>query len=241
MGSPKKLFAPNWFILKNFHGQYYADSDKLNDYLHFRHNVPIKKYFDDMAKTLPKFYKLSKLAPGGLVKKFLMEGLANKEVFGTMNWIKNRVPERISAYYGSYEDWKKIPSTWDKFEIKKASMTPTYLDHGYDEKKPQSELDIADMEQAAEFRGGKCLSESMTKGDLYTPLKWECAFGHTFEMTPNLVLNGGHWCPECDPIPWNYDEIAKKNPFFAQVWYPNHRKDEHNVYGMEIFKDFGEK
>ena len=120
-------------------------------------------------------------------------------------------------------------------------MTPTYLDHGYDEKKPQSELDIADMEQAAEFRGGKCLSESMTKGDLYTPLKWECAFGHTFEMTPNLVLNGGHWCPECDPIPWNYDEIAKKNPFFAQVWYPNHRKDEHNVYGMEIFKDFGEK
>ena len=241
LGSPKGLFDPDWFTLKNFHGQYYADSDKLENYLHFRHNVPIKKYFDDMSKTLPKFYKLSKLAPGGLVKKFLMEGLANKEVFGTMNWIKNRVPERISAYYGSYEDWKKIPKTWDKFEIKKASMTPTYLDHGYDESKPQSELDIEDMKKAAEFRGGKCLSESMTKGDLYTPLKWECAFGHTFEMTPNLVLNGGHWCPECDPIPWNYDEIAKKNPFFAQVWYPNHTKDEHNVYGMDIFKDFGEK
>ena len=241
MGSPKKLFAPNWFILKNFHGQYYADSDKLENYLHFRHNVPIKKYFDDMSKTLPKFYKLSKLAPGGLVKKFLMEGLANKEVFGTMNWIKNRVPERISAYYGSYEDWKNIPKTWDKFEIKKASMTPTYLDHGYDETKPQSELDLDDMKKAAEFRGGKCLSESMTKGDLFTPLKCQCAFGHTFEMTPNLVLNGGHWCPECDPIPWNYDEIAKKNPFFAQVWYPNHTKDEHNVYGMDIFKDFGEK
>ena len=35
--------------------------------------------------------------------------------------------------------------------------------------------------------------------------------------------------------------IARTNPFFAQVWYPNHTKDEHNVYGMDIFKDFGEK
>ena len=229
------------YRITNFEFEEYLHSDKLEDYLHFRHNVPIKKYFDDMSKTLPKFYKLSKLAPPFLVKKFLMEPLANKEVFGTMNWVKNKIPERLTSYYGSYEDWKNIPSSWDEFEIKKASMTPTYLDHGYDETKPQSELDIEDMKKAAEFRGGKCLSETMTKGDLYTPLKWECAFGHTFEMTPNLVLNGGHWCPDCDPIPWNYDEIAKKNPFFAQVWYPNHHEDEHNVYGMEIFKDFNEK
>ena len=36
--------------------------------------------------------------------------------------------------------------------------------------------------------------------------------------SPKLVLKGGHWCEKCEASPWNYDEIAKKNPFFAQVW-----------------------
>lgn len=97
-----------------------------------------------------------------------------------------------------------------------------------------------DMRKAAEFRGGKCLSPAMTKGDLSTPLDWECQFGHRFKASPTLVLLGGHWCPECLPLPWNYDEIAKGNPFFAQVWYPFHDKKEHNVYDESIFTDFKE-
>ena len=100
--------------------------------------------------------------------------------------------------------------------------------------------DIEDMRKAAEFRGGKCLSPVMTKGDLSTPLDWECQFGHRFKASPTLVLLGGHWCPECLPLPWNYDEIAKGNPFFAQVWYPFHDKKEHNVYDESIFTDFKE-
>ena len=96
------------------------------------------------------------------------------------------------------------------------------------------------MRKAAEFRGGKCLSPAMTKGDLSTPLDWECQFGHRFKASPTLVLLGGHWCPECLPLPWNYDEIAKGNPFFAQVWYPFHDKKEHNVYDESIFADFKE-
>ena len=99
---------------------------------------------------------------------------------------------------------------------------------------------IEDMRKAAEFRGGKCLSPAMTKGDLSTPLDWECQFGHRFKASPTLVLLGGHWCPECLPLPWNYDEIAKGNPFFAQVWYPFHDKKEHNVYDESIFTDFKE-
>ena len=38
-----------------------------------------------------------------------------------------------------------------------------------------------------------------------------------------------------------FDEIAKKNPFFNQVWAPLHDADEHNVYGREIFDEFKEK
>ncbi len=98
--------------------------------------------------------------------------------------------------------------------------------------------DINDMRKAAEFRGGKCLSDSMTKGDLRSPITWSCQFGHEFKASPTLVLLGGHWCPECFPMPWNYDEIARGNPFFAQVWYPLHDKDEDNYYDESIFKGF---
>lgn len=80
------------------------------------------------------------------------------------------------------------------------------------------------------------LQPKWLKGDLFTPLKWRCAHGHEFEMTPNLVLKGGHWCPEELPWPWNYDVEAKVNPFFAQVWYPLHDKDENNYYDESIFK-----
>ena len=61
--SPKKLFDANWFILRNFHGQWYADSDKLEEILHFRANIPIKEYFDKMAKMVPAYYRACKAIP----------------------------------------------------------------------------------------------------------------------------------------------------------------------------------
>ena len=33
-----------------------------------------------------------------------------------------------------------------------------------------------------------------------------------------------------------YDEIAKGNPFFAQIWKPLHGENEHNQYGEEVFE-----
>ena len=112
------------------------------------------------------------------------------------------------------------------------------IDHGYDETKPFDELTLDDLKKAAAFRGGECLAKKLPK-DVYTPIKWKCACGHEFEMSQNLVLKGGHWCPECLPMPWNYDAEAKVNPFFAQVWYAHHSKDENNVYDENIY--FGYK
>ena len=64
-------------------------------------------------------------------------------------------------------------------------------------------------------------------------------------MSANLVLKGGHWCPaelpgnsEGKKFLWDYDTEASINPFFAQVWYPLHDKNEHNVYTEAIFKGF---
>ena len=88
----------------------------------------------------------------------------------------------------------------------------------------------------ARFRGGKCLAESWT-GDMFETLEWECAFGHPFHAKPNTVLKAGHWCPTCVAPPWSYDEEAQRNPFFAQVWVPNHDPEENNVYSEEDCHD----
>ena len=244
LAGPEKLFDPNWFITKNFHGQFYADGDKLEDFLHFRENLPVKDYFNRLADHVEFYFKIPRYLPKNLVAacaKPFMKKIASTKDFGTLDWVATKNQKRLSAYYGTYEDWAKIPTKWEDFEIrkfnKKTEDAENYkLDHGYDETKPESELDIEDMKQAAKFRGGECLSDTMVKGDMATKLKWKCGYcGAEFEASPALILLGGHWCPECY-IPqkkWDYDNIARTNPFFAQVWYPSHTQDETNVYEFD--------
>ena len=80
----------------------------------------------------------------------------------------------------------------------------------------------------------------MEKGDLRTKLKWKCGYcKNEFEASPCLILLGGFWCPKCYiPVEkWDYDNIAKTCPFFAQLWYNDHPKDENNIYVFkEVFK-----
>lgn len=231
----QKVTDLKWFALRNFHGQWYEDSDILEDYLHFR-SGSADEFIAEFKENAPFKMKLAKFAPSFIIKKFIMEPVANKEL-GTMYWIKNDVRDRITAFFGSKEKWEEIPS-WNEYEEVNPTKKAFRLFHGYDETKPKSELDLEDMKQAAKFRGGDCLSETMHKGDLSTKLRWCCAFGHYFEASPTLILLGGHWCPECLPAPWNYDEEAKRSPFFAQVWYPLHEKDEANYYDQSILKDY---
>ena len=244
LAGPEKLFDPNWFVLKNFHGQFYADGDKLEDFLHFRENLPVKDYFDRLANQVEFYFRIPRYLPKSAVAaaaKPFMKKLAKTPDFGTLDWAEKNNQVRLSAYYGTKEDWEKIPTKWSDFEIinfdKDNSAAEQFkLDHGYDESKPESELNIDDMKQAAKFRGGECLSSKMKKGDMAGKLKWKCGHcGAEFEASPALILLGGHWCPECY-IPqkaWDYDSIAKTNPFFAQVWYTNHEKDENNKYDFD--------
>lgn len=234
MSDVTKVLEPKWSATRNFHGQWYTDSDKLEEYLHFR-SGDVHQFIREMGEKAPMTTKLAKYVPSWIIKNCVFKPVAKKP-FGPLYWFANDVEPRITAFFGSREQWEQIPG-WDGFELEHPSVEPTYLNHGYDETKPECELDIDDMRQTAEFRGGKCLSETMVKGDLQTKLKWECAFGHQFEASPALVLLGGHWCPECLPMPWNYDEEARRNPFFAQVWHPLHDESEHNVYDEIVETD----
>jgi len=249
---PEQIFDSKWFTTRNFHGMWYLDGDVLENYLQFRAHVPVKEYFHQMAMsdTLPaslKFAVRSKLVYASRlvphIVKAVMHRLSLSPEHGTQWWIRNNVEKRIHAYYGSIEAYNAI-KPWKEMDLSHNSREAVILDHGYDEQKPMNEFTLEDMQKAAIFRGGKCLSSSMVKGDWDTPLQWQCAEGHVFSATPRLILLGGHWCPDCFPYPykdepnnrpWAWDQEAKRNPFFAQLWTPLHDANEDNVYGPEIF------
>ena len=107
---PEKVFEPQWFALRNFHGMWYKDADKLEDILHFRANTPLDEYFASMKSKLPWFYSLAFLAPAWAVKMF-MKPFAFEKGMGTQWWVEND-PEKFEAYYGSREAYDAIRS-WD--------------------------------------------------------------------------------------------------------------------------------
>jgi len=229
-----------YYATRNFHGQYYLDSDKLENYLHFRQDSMDYFYqanLQEVGGAIGFMKKLCRLPSGeklaGSMVQASFEKYMNQE-HGTKYWIKNMMMDRIDAYWGGMRRWVDIPkrpsemqhfTDWDKV---------VRIDHGYDEGKPESELTLEDVKKAAKFRGGECLSEEMETGNWSQKLTFRCAFGHTFKASPRLILEGGHWCPECERKSWNYGARAKVDPFFAQVWTPLHGEDEMREYPKQV-------
>ena len=78
------------------------------------------------------------------------------------------------------------------------------------------------------------MATSFTKDDWYTKVEWQCADGHTFFASPYTVLKAGHWCPHCiGERRWDFDRLAKNNPFYAQVWYDSYDKEENALYYVD--------
>lgn len=191
----EKVFKPNWFATRNFHGMWYTDADKLDEILHFRENIDCDEYFRRMKKQLPWYFSLACIAPAFIIRN-VMKHVAENNELGTLYWINHNIEGRIKAHFGSLEEWKSIPD-WDKFDTSRPSDTPILKDLGFDENKPESEIDFTDIQNVAKLRKGECLAENIEKGDIDTPVMWKCEHGHTFTARPRSVLLGGHWCPEC--------------------------------------------
>ena len=232
---------PKQQATRNFHGTFYLDSDKLESYLHFQRDS-MQYYYDSFLQQMgPAAVGAAKAAcavPGvqrlmGAGIKAGFQGLAESE-HGTVRFIKENMEDHIEAYWGSRRAWEALPNSLADMEHFEDWDTVVRIDHGYDESKPEDELDIEDMRGAAEFRGGELLSTSMTRGDWTTKLRFRCQFGHEFEASPRLVLEGGHWCDECERKSWNYGRRAKGDKFFAQVWDPIHEPDELREYPKEV-------
>ena len=117
---PEKVFEPQWFALKNFHGMWYTDADRLDEILHFRSYTPLDEYFAAMKSKLPWFYSLAFLAPAWAVKAF-MKPYAFEKGMGTQWWVEND-PAKFEAYYGSREAYDAIRS-WD--DVRPAPLSKT--------------------------------------------------------------------------------------------------------------------
>ena len=232
-GDFRRDFNPNWIATRNYHGHYFLDSDKLNEMIPYRLKAPDKFLMDELMHQI----KLAKAGPRRTLAEIKER---NKEILnkkgGTLYYEAQGNEEAIKVYFGSLALHDALPDTWDTIPETHPSTDPAdaiIMDHGYDESKPVSELGIEDMQQAAAFRGGKCLCDSMKKGDMFTPLRWQCALGHEFTAAPNTVLGLGHWCPHCLAHEWDYFTQAKVNPYFAQDWDYLHKDEEPYKVKME--------
>lgn len=214
-GDFRALFDAHLFATQNFHGQWYTDSDALESLVPFR-----KENFADfvaaLASDVPWYIKLAARLAGGAGRKRIRQ-LAEGEG-GPLYWRAQNDEARINAYFGSRAAWDTIPG-WDNYDLKTLSRTPTKLDHGYDESKSNDAWTEADLRQAAQFRGCTCHGDN--NHGPHAPVRWRCASGHDFEMSPNLMLRGGHWCPTCQLDPDTYAVTAERSAFFRQVWFGN--------------------
>lgn len=241
-GSPEKFFKPHWFATRNFHGVWFYDGHELNDMFEFQCDG-VTEYWQEIAKA-HKIYALGKIVPAKLIYLFLFKKL-RFHYNSPDRWLRDRDLPRVTATFGSEEAALNLPTKWEETKLIAKGDFGDYdelrdlervtkddlLCHGYDEDKPMNEWTIDDLRDAAAYRGGSVVSESMNGP--YDKVVWRCADGHEFEATPFTVLRGGHWCPECcQPTPWDFDRLAKNNPYFAQVWYDSHDENENNVYDL---------
>jgi len=205
-------YRPHWSATRNFHGQWYADSDRLEAAVAFRSET-LEDWAEDMVASMPALVRLiARLFPGAGRKR--MEKLA-RGPGGTLHWFAHDDREHIEAYFGSREAWERIPREWAGFEFRQPSREVSLLDHGYDTDKADADWAASDLSSAAQFRGGAFVGgSSEPDGDAH----FRCALGHEFTMSPRLYLRGGHWCPTCMVDQASYDANRAANPFFAQVW-----------------------
>ena len=234
------VIDPKLSATRNFHGQYYLDSDKLEEFLHFRSDSMeyfYESYLAELGPLADAGRAICKL-PGGqrLMGAIIQASFAKMldSEHGTRRFLKGDREDRVAAYWGSRAAWEALPERVSEMRRFADWDTVVPIDHGYDESKPEAELALADVRGAAAFRGGELLSKRMKKGDWRSKLRFRCAFGHEFEASPRLVLEGGHWCPVCERTSWNYGERAKRDPFFAQVWTPLHGSGELREYHKAV-------
>ena len=157
---PEKIFDTKWFATGNFHGFWFADSDCLEDILHFRKGDTPREYFRQMKRELPWYFSLSPLAPAIALRLF-MGKVAKTPKLGPLWWLAHDVKDRIEASWGSREAWESIPD-WKDMDLSRPSdVNPGVRDLDAD----------GDLDEVQSFQCGLC-------GHKYSMKRGTRAAGH---------------------------------------------------------------
>ena len=103
-GIDPNIFPENAFAIRNFHCGYYADGTKLEEILFFQREG-LKEHFDAVRECVPFTLKLiTKIVPKKVIRKFLLK------MSEPLKAIKTNNEELIKRFYGSREEFKKLPN-----------------------------------------------------------------------------------------------------------------------------------
>ena len=245
-GGTRQFMRPHWHATRNFHCMWFSDSDILERRYNYQ-NGSMADFWTDI-KRKNRYFSLAKILPSSWISALVFKRLL-KDENAPFRWVKEGTAGRVRAFFGSEKDLAALGESWDDFAVwckgeieghdYEREIAPAYAEkcrvyHGYDDRKSNAEIDLADLREAAHFRGGEIASSTFERGDIFAPLEWRCAEGHDFQASPFTVLRAGHWCPHCvGEGRWNFDLLAKKNPFYAQIWYDSHEKEENAVYWFD--------
>ncbi len=234
-GTTKRFFDPNYNVTRNFHGGFYLDGDVLEKLFHYQQDK-IDEYWDRILKKY-SYYSLAKIVPSGLIKTFAIKRLF-KDSNSPAYWYKHNDVARLTAFFGSKEAYENQPKDWKDFDLvdfKENRSDKTYqpIDYGFDINKSDKDVTFEDLQNVAKMHGGKLLSTSFNKGDVYAKLEWETQDGEVFTAKPYSIIRGGHWMnPLYKDLVWDFDRLSKKDKIFAQYWYDSHDVNEDNHYYM---------
>lgn len=220
----KRCTKRNWYALKNFHLQFYADSKIANDYLSFWRD-DLDTLRDSLRKSLKWHHRLFRwlnlhFSPFRTLSHFFtsraLGNLAETHPNSPRYWYLQNMETRIQAFFESRDKYESI-GDWDDTPVINIDHNhPVQLfQHGVLEHKPVYFTD--EVITAAIFRGGFC-EVPVAPVQAHEAINWICAFGHSFTLKLNTVLHGGHWCPECTRSD-NQDLRAQVDRFFGQAWY----------------------
>lgn len=108
------IIESNWFARRNFHGQYYLDSDKLEAYLNFRSHG-IKYFYNTYIDSMGSLFHVCKIVtklPAGqkIMGKFIKKSFEKyiEKPRGTKYWIDNDKRDYINPFFISKEKWNEI-------------------------------------------------------------------------------------------------------------------------------------
>jgi len=232
-GDAKDFFEPNYNCVRNFHCGFFADGEKLNNLFHYREDN-VNDYWGKILKAHPVF-KMAKIVPTKLIKKFSILKIMKDSNAPAYWYAHNDIP-RITAFFGSMKEYEDQPKDWKDFDLwdYKAERSIVHykpIDYGFNIDKSDEDITYGDLVNVAKKHGGKLLSKSFKKGDVYAKLEWENSDGEIFIARPYTVLRGGHWWNALyTKYEWDFDRLAKKDEIYAQLWYDSHSKDENHCY-----------